>query len=526
MIVSYKEFKKLAQFNFNSLLISLISANHWFLKSFDKKSVYFGYWIETDNFFYKLLENINFQEEINEIIVINEKKINLSCKDNSISIYLDSQGLNIKAFKPTFITLEMDFRKLYEISIKDNNFKVIPQENSFFIISDDNVNINIVYEGSLRFVNKKIKVFYDYDKERNSSFFQNEIFQNFEGYVSYLKIFSPDKKPDLLQVTSQLNNFLLKRIFSLFSFHNGFRAGLPWFPQRWFRDELISLLFLKINENSNLNFFKNKIFDYYLQNLEKIWNLNKENDGSLSADTFLLLVINLDKKLIEENKKKILDILNRWIKFFEIYEDKLPAKSTWMDTIERKRAIEIDFLFYLTLLKLSLNNEAKKFKMFIKNKIYSNKYPEEEFLRPNLFFCYFLDKNFFDNNNWEKFFDNLIKNNYLDWGGFSSLNKNHQSFQNKYSGENSLSYHQGDSWFWLNNLAYYALKDLNFKKYFIYTKKIRKAIMKNLLKMGVPGYLSELSSAEELKYEGSPIQLWSLSSLYYNFRNGGRSSIG
>lgn len=525
MIINYQELDSQHTFNIDQPFISLISSNHWFIDSLTQRSVYFGYWIATDNNFYKLIERINIDEQIQKIEVINEKRFDLISKKNKISLYLDSQGFNLHSNQPIFIKIDLDNRKLYETKIVGDNFKIITQEKSFLIINDYGIDFNIFYEGELRFVNRKINVYYDYDHQRKSTFYQNEINQAFEGYVNYLKIFSTHKKPDFSFDFTNKNKFayfVLRRILSLYSIDYGFKAGLPWFPQRWFRDELISLLFL------NFDFVKEKIFDYYLTHLESIWQFNKEENTILSADTLPLLIVNLNKEKIKKEKNKLLEFLDKWVKLFKIYENDLPPKSTWMDTLEKKRALEIDFLYYLSLIRLDLLNEAKKFKIYIKNKIYSKKYPEEEFLTPNLFFCYFLDKNFFEQEEWETIFDNLIKNNYLDWGGFSSLSITHPNFQKNYTGEDPTSYHQGDSWFWLNNLAYYVLKDLNKVKYKFYIKKLKNAAIKNLLKMGAPGYMSELSSAEKLTYEGSPIQLWSLSSLYYNLKrkDGGRSSIG
>ncbi|GIW66345.1 MAG: hypothetical protein KatS3mg095_0243 [Candidatus Parcubacteria bacterium] len=517
MLVAYNELKNKPKFNIDKPIFSLIANNHWFLFSFDWNSVYFGYWISVRGKIYKILEKINIYEEIDEIEIINEKKIKLICKKNEILLFLDSQGFNFIAVKPTFIDIDFDFRKIYETDIKENNFRIVFQENNFIIFFED-LDINLFYEGDLKYINEKIKVNYNYDFKRKSIFYQNTVFKLFKGWLRSFKIFSSQKE---IESESYINNhdnfesFISKRIFSLFSSkeNEGFMAGLPWFPQKWFRDELISLLFL-----DDYSFFKSKIFSFYLDNLENIWQYNKSENYILAADTLLLLINNLDEQIINKNKNALINLLKKWENLFNILNDNLPPQSTWMDTIERKRAIEIDFLYYLSLLKLGLIPEAKKFKIFIKNKIFSKVYPSDEFLRPNLFFAYFLDKKFFEPEEWEFFFDNLINNNYLDWGGFSSISKYDDRFRKTYSGEPSDSYHQGDSWFWLNNLSYFSLNDLNSKKYNKYLKKIRQATMKNLLKIGVPGYISELSSAEKLRYEGSPIQLWSLTSLLYNIK--------
>jgi hypothetical protein len=513
MIVNYQELKK--TIDTNSFILALVNKNHWFLKSFDLKSVYFGYWVIVDDNVYKLIQDINFSEEIKSIEILDEKSAIIKCANNNIKLFLDAQGLVIESEKPTFISIDIDYRILYSNKINQSLGKIIFQENKYILVyylENEEISCEFYYEGMLKFLDKNFEIFYDYDKKRNSSFLYNKIFKSFEGYVTYLKIYNSDKKTteDLLipNYKSKFKNFLIKRVFSLFNFNNGFLAGLPWFSQRWFRDELITLLFF----DKKLENIKKQIIENYLENLEEVYLLNKK-DGILAADTFLLIVNNLDDDLVNMYKNKLIKYLENWNSVFNMYKDSLPAKSTWMDTIERKRAIEIDFLYYNVLLKLNLNLEAKKFKTFLKSRIKSDFYEKEEFLRPNWFFCYFLNNNFFEREEWESIFYDLIKNNFLKWGGFSSLSFNHKNFQNYYTGEDPSSYHQGDSWFWINNLSIFSLLNLDFKKYKKIISKLKSATLKNLLFKGALGYISELSSAKMLEAEGSPIQLWSLSSL-------------
>lgn len=518
MFIKYLELKKKIKFDTNDLIIALIAGHQWYFHSFAKKSVYFGYWLEIKDQIFKIIENINVNDDIKAIEIIDEKSLNLIFKDNKIFLYLDSQGLNFESLKPVFINIDLDIRKLYETALYEINYKLLANEKIYTLITNYNFDINIFYEGHLNYVNKFIEVFYDYDYQRKSIFLNNRLNRAFEGYITKLKIFSTYKNLDNFynfQFKNPIRSFIFKRILSLLVNNNKLRAGLPWFPQRWFRDELISLLFLK--KCQFFNNFRKKIINYYLENLDYFWQFNNDqNNHILSADTLLLTIINLEQELLTTNREKLIELIKRWEELFKINEDLLPPQSTWMDTLERKRALEIDFLYYLVLKKLGLLEKAKKFKLYIKNRIYHKNYFEDEFLRPNIFLCYFLDKNFFEKEEWEFFFNLLIENNYLSWGGFSSLNKNHPNFQNFYTGENPLSYHQGDSWFWLNNLGYYSLKDLNYLKYKNIINKMKKAIIKNLLAMGIPGYLSELSSANKITYEGSPVQLWSLTSLFYN----------
>ncbi|MGC8981727.1 MAG: amylo-alpha-1,6-glucosidase [Minisyncoccia bacterium] len=516
MKIKYLELKEREDFFIKEIekpIFCLSNNNHWFLYSLDEKSNYFGYWVKIEDDVYKFIEDFEIKEEIKEVEIVDEKKINFIVKNNKISIYLDSQGLNLESIEPIFLKIFIDPRKLYSIKGFDK-INILPKENSFFFSFYDGekeISFNISYEGSLRFLNRRIKRSYDFDKNRNSKNFEFDVLEAFEGVVNKIKIFSLDKKTPLEIFESlqnqynDLKNFILKRIFSLYD--NGFLGGLLWFPQRWFRDELLSLYFLNIGE------IKDKIINDYLENLDDWWDKNKKG-GEISADTLLLLGNILNYEDLEKNREKILDILNRWEgKFMKNNEINLPSKSTWMDTLDRKRAIEIDIL-YLNLLKiLNLEEKFKRYKTLLKTEILSNIYPEKEVYSPNIFLGYAFFKDLFNEIEWESFFDKVIEKHYLKWGGFSTIDINDPNFKNKHTGEDPSSYHSGDSWFWLNNLGAWCLKDLNYKKYEEIFKKILDASIRNLLSIGVPGFISELSSAENLTYEGCLVQLWSLSSI-------------
>jgi glycogen debranching enzyme len=517
MKVKYLELKEKEEFFIKEIenpIFCLSNNNHWFLYSLKEKSNYFGYWVKLGENVFKIVEDIEIREEIKEVEIFDEKKIILITDNNKISIYLDSQGLNIESILPIFIKIFLDPRKLYSKKQLEK-FSILPKENSFFLNfseKEEELNFTISYDGNLKLLNSKIKRVYDFDKKRNSKDFEFEVLEGFEGVVSKIKILSLDKKPsseifeNIKNQYLNLKKFVLRRIISLYD--NGFLAGLMWFSQRWFRDELLSLYFLNIKE------IKNYVIKDYLENLDDWWDKNKK-DGTISADTFLLLVNIMDDEDIENNKEKILEILEKWKKkFMKNNEIILPPKSTWMDTLDRRKAIEIDILYLNLLKKLNLEEEFKKHKTLLKTQILSNLYPESEIYSPNIFLGYAFCKDLFNEVEWESFFNKVIERTYLKWGGFSTIDINDPKFKNKHTGEDPSSYHSGDSWFWINNLGAWCLKDLNYKKYEEIIKKIVDASIKNLLSLSVCGFMSELSSAENLTSEGCLIQLWSLSSLF------------
>ena len=78
-----------------------------------------------------------------------------------------------------------------------------------------------------------------------------------------------------------------------------------------------------------------------------------------------------------------------------------------------------------------------------------------------------------------------------------------------YTGENNKSYHRGDSWFWINNLAALVLYKLDKNKFKKYIDKILKASTEEILWKGAISHHAELSSASKLKSQASLMQAWS-----------------
>ena len=72
-----------------------------------------------------------------------------------------------------------------------------------------------------------------------------------------------------------------------------------------------------------------------------------------------------------------------------------------------------------------------------------------------------------------------------------------------------MSYHRGDSWFWINNITAIVMHQVDKEFFSKYINKILEASTWELLYMGITGYAGELSSAKELRSEGCSAQLWS-----------------
>ncbi|MCK4592127.1 hypothetical protein KAT63_01655 [Candidatus Parcubacteria bacterium] len=314
---------------------------------------------------------------------------------------------------------------------------------------------------------------------------------------------------------------------------HGAYAGLPWFFQFWHRDEAISLLQIyKINKD-----LAKKII---LSQLEAIMNNGQipknrfykvEEMEVQSADALGWLsnrIIKLSEKYkLEEDFK--MDIVAGFEKAIasllkERTRNDLAINfknETWMDSLERDgNRIEIQFCrynMYNLLHKFTGNDQyeilKKGLESEIRAKFYTDKIlidsPEDKTIRPNVFLAAYLHPEFLTKQEWEECFDKILTKLYLDWGGISSVNITSNEFIPNDTGENSASYHNGNSWYWINNLAALVLYKLDPHKYSSYINGIMEASTNEILYNGIAGHHSEVSSAEKQTSSGCEAQLWS-----------------
>ena len=113
------------------------------------------------------------------------------------------------------------------------------------------------------------------------------------------------------------------------------------------------------------------------------------------------------------------------------------------------------------------------------------------------------------NKEWETCFENSLRSLWLDWGGLSTIDKANKLFAGTDTGENIRSYHRGNSWFWINNLAALALNKINNKKFKNQVQKIIDASAEEILWKECIGCHSEISSAKQLESKGCFSQAWS-----------------
>ncbi|MFZ2970358.1 MAG: amylo-alpha-1,6-glucosidase, partial [Minisyncoccia bacterium] len=195
--------------------------------------------------------------------------------------------------------------------------------------------------------------------------------------------------------------------------------------------------------------------------------------------------------------------------------------ETWMDSLERSgKRIEIQacrLRIYNTLFKLTNNDQYKILEQELKKKVLEKFYedgilydsPDDKTIRPNIFIAAYLYPDLLDKEQWKVCFDKALEKLYLNWGGLSTIDTTRSEFIRQDTGENSASYHNGNSWYWINNLAALVLYKSDPHKYSRYINTIMETNTREILYKGIAGHHSEVSGAENQSCAGCNAQLWS-----------------
>lgn len=314
----------------------------------------------------------------------------------------------------------------------------------------------------------------------------------------------------------------------------GAYAGLPWFFQFWTRDEAVSLLEInKLNKELSLD-----IIESHVKSLTPDGQIPKQRftggitDASLkSADSLGWLMDRIGKlndagKLPEYMKIDVIEKIEKTIPGLiqKRTVDDLAINynnETWMDSLERSgERIEIQagrLRIYNVLHELTGNDQYKILENELKKKVLAKFYengilldsPSDKTIRPNAFIAAYLYPNLLSKEQWETCFDKLLDKLFLSWGGISTIETTSNMFIAHDTGENSPSYHNGNSWYWVNNLTALVLYRINPHKYSEFINSIMEASTREILYEGIAGHHSEISDAEKKSHSGCNAQLWS-----------------
>ncbi|MBW3022612.1 hypothetical protein KY308_00725, partial [Candidatus Woesearchaeota archaeon] len=339
----------------------------------------------------------------------------------------------------------------------------------------------------------------------------------------------------------------LHKLFTTAEKEEGIFAGLYWFNQFWTRDELVSvgsLISMKEYKLAKKILMKNLklIMDNgRLPNRNPPTQINNADSiGWLFKRFYDLFSVLTKKDPIEKHfsakelreikagvEKAAHNIMKDYSKDNILIENN--DQETWMDTKQAKRdgiRLEIQafqLLMYKflrimskitkdkTSLKYAEHKEQelkKKVREVFWNKSYLFDGKDDSTMRPNVFLACYVYPELLSRNEWIKCFDTMLPKIFTGIG-LSSVDINDRRFHPEHTGEDDESYQNGDSWYWINNIAVICLYKLAKFRYAEYIHKMLWSSTKDILWQGIPGAASEITSAKKHEAFGCFCQAWS-----------------
>jgi hypothetical protein len=327
-----------------------------------------------------------------------------------------------------------------------------------------------------------------------------------------------------------LEQFAAHNALNLLATNHGIHAGHPWFFQYWSRDSLISAKALPLP-------LRRKIILSYLPSVQRDGNLPNRMPASKlgAADAvgwlfFRASELYNDLALTEQEERKIraavmstiANLRKHHVNTDIVYSN---VKETWMDTQYNDNGrfgarIEIQALtlaMYRFAAELTAKTDYKKYELQLREKVLKHFYLDgllkdgidDATCRPNIFIAAYVYPQLLSNEEWKMAIMNTLNKLWLEWGGLASLDTSHPDFFPNDLGNDNRSYHHGDSWYWLNNLAAIVMHRIDKNEFASYIRKIKEASLHNLLWQRSLGSCSELSSASHQTSSGCLNQAWS-----------------
>jgi hypothetical protein len=335
----------------------------------------------------------------------------------------------------------------------------------------------------------------------------------------------------------------------------GVMAGLPWFFHEWSRDELTACGgLLAARQYDGVIRMLDKWYDAVRPDgaLPAIW----PDEGLPSTDAPGWLGKRTRDLLVRLNREGrvgslTLERLARWRdasgKLIDATATRIrdglvwtAANTTWMDTSKdddgRAGArIEIQALFLAlcdahahlcTLLRTKVDDDRARLARECSRAVHERLVHDEMLIdglrsdgtqdltaRPNIFLAHYIAPNLFSNDEWRGFFSRTLPLLWLPWGGLASVEVGSRTFRPMYTGEDVASYHRGDSWYFVNNIAAIALHRVDPDAFAVPARALVSASLHDQLFLGYAGHCSEVSSATQQEACGCHAQAWSASTL-------------
>lgn len=493
----------------------------------------------------------------------------LTNKNASRTIHIQEDTITFH-IKNHECTLELDPRKIHDFPTFGRNFNIKKIKNGYHInYSHNNFSLHIGLQITCKhkFIENWKENLYSYDKKRNTKpdFYTYQLLKTLsdgiisikaskqeEDILKFLK--TKPKKPNPKKKVTKIKDVLIQRMNELYiekKDQQGYLAGHPWFFQVWSRDELTGLQAINLTKPAKHTY---KLIQKYVQAMKtqnKIPNRVPHSDLASSDATPWFykrlgdFIMQHGKETMDEDdlKQTTKILAKKLIRYIQEHEEnnliKNHALQTWMDTgrgyDERKGyRIEIQTLTlqalqtirylqqitnqdstYTThfLNKLQKQTKQTMFKNILHDGLKINQEVDKT-TRPNIFLAYYTYPQLLSKKQWEKTFDNALQKLWLSWGALSSIEKQHALYKPRHTGMSNESYHRGDSWYYINNIAAIALYDVNKEKYKKHIQKITSASINDFKNQGYKYSSSEISNAKNQEAHGCFNQFWSIATLY------------
>lgn len=364
-------------------------------------------------------------------------------------------------------------------------------------------------------------------------------------YATHSKRFSDEKITMAYRAACSSVDHLVTNIGN----KKGIYAGLWWFFQYWTRDEAVAMkslmiqgkyglvkdiLFRQLKDIREDGQIPNRSPPSELESADAIgWVMKRCYDLFEELYKKNLITEYLSKEDLKFMKKKVEDSVSSLLKGRTMHDFAVNGRlETWMDTeyngdTREGIRIEIQALRLCTYKLMKLLCQTLKddigYKMAVhlendlvkkvREKFWNGRYlrdgVNDDTIRPNVFIAYYVYPELLTSSQWEKCFKTIMPRLWNTWGGISTIDKENPLFCSHYTGENNQSYHRGDSWYWINNMAALCMHKVNRRKFKEYINKIAEASTYEILFSGAIGHHAELSSSANRESRGCLMQAWS-----------------
>jgi hypothetical protein len=525
-----------------------------------RQTRYEGWYLQESDLFYKILERIEVVDENNttspvtDLTTTGDSFFWQDDSGKSVGFMLAPQhnGLIITSSQPATLRLIFDTRSIYSEPTFGRDYTFLPDDHGYLLRYFDPILITPLFihirtSGNIIQDLTWNECIYPRDNQRNSP--PSHLYLYTLGTITTRRlalgagwsedsareasfaanhlspaIYNMGNNPHHDTLFSQTNTAksTVKRGLRMLQTQHGLYAGLPWFHQVWSRDELITALGLSREEQHEII---ERYIGLQLENGELPTYQGSHTTCADGVGWLCLLVREYGEHLLPDSTKiRLLHFLTTAREQLQTHRKASHGlffsghNGTWMDTIGRSGfRIEIQCMFALVLdLLHSLTEDStyEQERLLLLGKIRQHYWKGtyladglgDPTIRPNVFLAYLLQPDLLQQNQWGLCFDTAIASLTCTWGGIASLDPTHADFKGITTGENNLSYHNGDSWFFINNLAGIAMHRLDDNRFGKQVVGILQSSTDEILWHNMLGLPGEISSAFELDSFGCGLQ--------------------